>query len=380
MWNAISQSARKLGDKGADEAKKVKIKADILLIDRSIDARKRAFGVAMYDYLSPLSQSQDFYAASDKLTEIVRPILILAQKEIQALAAKRVTQKEALAKAEAHRAASFPTKAETYGQKLMNLGKAGYLHSGETKIKTELAVTDRLIKGHKEDFGVALYNAFAFAEDNEGFLPTDRQIRNVYDTCRQDLTVLEQKIKAKEDEIVELGGQRPSSQTPSVEQSNTTTSSTSTTASMTTSTGASTYNNNNNTSSGYSAPTTDYGASNTSSYGATTSSQSSSFGSTQVAGSGIFSHLVTSSGGYSDNAPSMPQQSDPFASMNQGYSAPSQGYSTPTQGYNAPSQPMSMNPGTSAVDPFSVFNSNPSTYSAPPSSSSQRNSGDLLDF
>lgn len=27
MWNAISQSARKLGDKGADEAKKVKNKA-----------------------------------------------------------------------------------------------------------------------------------------------------------------------------------------------------------------------------------------------------------------------------------------------------------------------------------------------------------------
>ena len=27
MWNAISQSARKLGDKGADEAKKVKMKA-----------------------------------------------------------------------------------------------------------------------------------------------------------------------------------------------------------------------------------------------------------------------------------------------------------------------------------------------------------------
>ena len=27
MWNAISQSARKLGEKGADEAQKVKIKA-----------------------------------------------------------------------------------------------------------------------------------------------------------------------------------------------------------------------------------------------------------------------------------------------------------------------------------------------------------------
>jgi len=379
MWNAISQSARKLGEKGADEAQKVKIKADIMLIERSIDARKRAFGVAMYDYLSPLSQSQDFYAASDKLTEIVRPVLILAQKEIQALAAKRVTQKQALAAAEAHRAASFPTKAETYGQKLMNFGKAGYLHSGETKIKTELAVTDRLIKGHKEDFGVALYDSFAAAEDNEGFLPTDRQIRNVYDTCRQDLTVFQQKIKAKEDEIVELGGQRPSSETPSVQQSNATTSSAST-ASMTTASGASTYNN--NTSSSYGAPTSGYSApapAPVPSYGATTTSQPSSYNAPQVAGSGMFSHPVTNSGGYSDSAPSMSQQRDPFANMNQGYSAPTQGYSAPNQGYNAPAPSMSLNPGTTAADPFSVFNSNPSTYNAP-SSSSQRNSGDLLDF
>jgi len=352
MWNAISQSARKLGDKGADEAKKVKNKADMLLIDRSIDARKRAFGIAMYDYLSPLSQSQDFYAASDKLTEIVRPILITAQKEIQALAAKRVKQKEALAQAQANRAAAFPTKAETYGQKLMNMGKAGYLHSGETKIKTELAVTDRLIKGHKEDFGVTLYDAFAAAEDNEGFLPTDRQIRNVYDTCRQDLTVLEQQKKAKEDEIVELGGARPSSETPSVQQNP------ASIQSMATASSTPAYNNNSGSSS-YSAPTSGYSApatsgynAPTSGYGATTASQSSSFSTTQVGS------VFNPSGGYSDNTPSVSQ--DPFAtSMNSGYSAPS--------------QPMTMKP-----DPFAVFD-NPSTYNAP-SSSQQRNSNDLLDF
>jgi hypothetical protein len=162
----------------------------------------------MYDYLSPLTQSQNFYAAGDKLTTLVRPLMISAQKEIQALAARRVKQKEELAKAETNRAAAFPTKSESVGQSLFNFGKAGYLHGGETKIKTELSVTDRLIKGHKEDFGVALFDAFVYAEDKEGFLPTDRQIRNVYDTARGDIDALEKQKKAKEEEIVSLGGKR----------------------------------------------------------------------------------------------------------------------------------------------------------------------------
>ena len=90
------------------------------------------FGVpsqAMYDHISPLSQSQDFYAANDDLTTMVRPHLINAQKEISALAAKRVKLKESLAQQEATRAAAFPVKAETYGGKLMNFGKAGGMHS-----------------------------------------------------------------------------------------------------------------------------------------------------------------------------------------------------------------------------------------------------------
>ena len=150
LWKSISASARNLGDSAAKQATKAKLKADMALIDRSMDNRKRSFGVAMYDYLSPLSQSADFYAATDKLTELIRPLLINAQKEIQALGAKRVKQKEALAQAESNRAAAFPTKAETFSQSLKNFGKASYLHGGETKIKTELSVTDRLIKGHKQ--------------------------------------------------------------------------------------------------------------------------------------------------------------------------------------------------------------------------------------
>lgn len=236
----------------------------------------------------------------------------------------------------------------------MNFGKATYLHSGETKIKTQVAVTDRLIKGHKEDFGIVLYNAFAAAEDNEGFLPTDRQIRNVYDTCRQDLTVLEQQKKAKEEEIVALGGQRPSSQKPSVQQNEPSNAMTMATNPPPSSS---------NSGSGYNNP----------SYGATTTGPQSTIFSpgnqdpTFVGGTGMFSHPAPSSGGYSDNAPTMTMAPDPFATIN--------------QGYNNPAPSMGMNSGaTSNVDPFSTFSTPGTNYAPPPASSQQRNPNDLLDF
>jgi hypothetical protein len=206
LWDSISLGAKKASDTAATKAKIAKLKADIVLLKREITKHQRAFGVTMYDHVSPLSQTQDFYAASDQLTNILRPPLIEAQKEIQALAAKKVKLKESLAAAEANRAAAFPSKAENFGQKLANFGKASVLHGGETKIKGELALVERSIKGHKQKFGVALFGLLVDAEDNKGYLPTDRQVRNIYDTCRGETTRIEAKINQKDEEIVALGG------------------------------------------------------------------------------------------------------------------------------------------------------------------------------
>lgn len=142
--------------------------------------------------------------------------MINAQKEIQALAAKRVKLKEALAAAEAKRAGSFPTAAEGVGQKFMNFGKASVMHTAETKIKAELAVVDRQIKGHKQSFGLALFATLSEAEDTRGYLPTDRQVRNIYDTCRGDLQRMEASKKSKMEELKQLGGSVDEATVPSV--------------------------------------------------------------------------------------------------------------------------------------------------------------------
>ena len=92
------------------------------------------------------------------------------------------------------------------GQKFMNFGKAGVMHSGETKIKAELAVVDRHIRGHKQNFGLTIFLALSEAEDSRGYLPTDRQVRSLYDGCRGDIQRMESSKKNKMEELKALGG------------------------------------------------------------------------------------------------------------------------------------------------------------------------------
>jgi hypothetical protein len=201
FWDTVQSAMTAAGDKTKIAAQKAKLKAEMLMIDREIKGRKQAFGIAMYDHLSPLSQSQEFYAANDPLTEMLRPHLISAQREIQALAGKRVKLKQAQAQAEVTRASAFPTKAETAVEKIQNAGKSAYLAGGETKLKAELAICDTQIKGHKQAFGLELFATLVDAEDSRGYLPTDRTVRTIYDQTRNDITNIERKKETKQQEL-----------------------------------------------------------------------------------------------------------------------------------------------------------------------------------
>jgi len=51
-----------------------------------------------------------------------------------------------------------------------------------------------------------MYDDFAKAEDTRGYLPTDRQIRSIYDSCRNDLQGMETNKQKKLQELIALGG------------------------------------------------------------------------------------------------------------------------------------------------------------------------------
>ena len=76
----------------------------------------------------------------------------------------------------------------------------------ETKIKAELAILDQKIKGYKQSFGIVLFEEFVKAEDSRGYLPSDRQVRSIYDTCRGDIQQLEQNKQQKALELHSFGG------------------------------------------------------------------------------------------------------------------------------------------------------------------------------
>ena len=79
FWDKVQAGAKLAGDATKVAAHKAKLNTDMLMIDREIQTRKKAFGVAMYDHVSPLSQSQDFYAATDDLTNILVRTLFFSQ-------------------------------------------------------------------------------------------------------------------------------------------------------------------------------------------------------------------------------------------------------------------------------------------------------------
>ncbi|KAL7508222.1 hypothetical protein ACHAXN_006467 [Cyclotella atomus] len=212
---AVTKAAAAAGSATQTAASRAKLHADLLVIDRDILTRKEKFGVDMYTHLEQITSTQEFYVAEDKLINILRPTLIKAQREVAAYEKKRDAMKGKVNLAEANRSATGSIlTAETMGQKLFNA--ASFLSAGakEAACKTELAMLERQIRGFKEEFGVELYPVFQSMEDNEGWLPTDRKVRSLYDACREDIGEMEKSKAEKREQIRQLEGVEGSGLTP----------------------------------------------------------------------------------------------------------------------------------------------------------------------
>jgi hypothetical protein len=205
FWNGVKSFSAKAGSAALVAGQKTKLRADLLLVDREINARKQSFGVELYDHSAPLASHSSFWEADDPLTNTIRPALLKAQREIAALDLKRGRQKERIAQAEVTRQSAFPTPAATLGGKVMNVGKSAGYRGNEAKLRTELNMIESQIKGFKQQFGVELYEVFMELEDNKGWLPTDRTIRSMYDQTRRDIEAIEKKRVTKKKELVALG-------------------------------------------------------------------------------------------------------------------------------------------------------------------------------
>jgi hypothetical protein len=209
IWDSIKDKARNVGNAAGVASTKTKLRTEILLIDRELKARQQAFGIQLYEYVSPLAKTPSFFASDDTLTATLRPPLITAQREIAALEIKVDRQKDLINQAIVKRKSSFPNPAINWQEKLANAGKLTVMTGSEAKLKTELSMLEVQVKAHKQQFGLDLYPVLENLEDTQGWLPTDREIRSIYDACRKDSENIKLRKTYKQNELTALGGGNP---------------------------------------------------------------------------------------------------------------------------------------------------------------------------
>lgn len=223
LWDSVKSMTAVASAAAMEAGKKAKLKTDILWADRELQVRQRRFGIELYDHVAPMSSQVDFWQGGcmdEQLMDAIRPALLETQREIAVLELRRVQQKEKISQAEVSWQAAFPKKAETFGEKVLNAGVAAGYAGNSAKLKAELAMTETQIKGHKEEFGIRMYRTFSDLEDTQGWLPTDRHIRAMYDQTRRDLEQIELQRAAKESELT--GRAAPVSKSVSVNATPTT--------------------------------------------------------------------------------------------------------------------------------------------------------------
>jgi hypothetical protein len=139
------------------------------------------------------------------MTDTLRGPLLTAQREVAALDIRR---RAILAKVSATETAEKTayTNATNWQETLQNTAKkAGYVGQ-HTKLKTELGMVEVQIKDFKQVFGLELFQILVDLEDIQGWLPTVRDIRSIYDQCRRDVEKIHARRKEKELELAKLGG------------------------------------------------------------------------------------------------------------------------------------------------------------------------------
>lgn len=204
LWDSIKSVADKVGEVTAAASYKTKVHTELMLIDRELKGRQQTFGVELYEYVEKLSKEPSFYASDDLLTSTLRPPLLKAQREIAALHNKKVKQKTNLETAKANRAAV--AGGTTWQEKVVSTAKTTAMAGGEVKLHTELTLMENEMTHYKYLFGEQLYVEFERLEDEKGWLPTDREIRSIYDQARRDIEKIQKKRVAKEEELSGIGG------------------------------------------------------------------------------------------------------------------------------------------------------------------------------
>jgi len=201
----VRMAAKSAGKRASIAGQKGKLRAEILLMDNKINARKMKFGVELYDFLVPQAENDPTFIIDSEVLTNIRGMFVTAFKDNKALLQKKAKKQMDLTSVVEQRAVAFPVPAVSIGEKMVNAGRAASFTGRETAIKTKISLLEKEMKINKQNFGVQAYALLVNLEDTTKWLPSDRDVRFFYDQCRRDIQKMEEEKKEKQAGIQLLG-------------------------------------------------------------------------------------------------------------------------------------------------------------------------------
>eukprot|EP00980_Cylindrotheca_fusiformis_P014787 scaffold4026_cov117-Cylindrotheca_fusiformis.AAC.22 len=204
-------------DKAKKQAQKAKIRGDIVLLERQVNTKKKAFGVEFYDLITNdknkllgVSAGTIFKGQREELKEpFERARDDIAGKQAQ----KDIHQKD-LDVMEVKGAHTLPDT--TVGEKMNKAGAAMSNAAKSTQLSGKMALIDREIKIRKEQFGVEVFEHFSptvaegdskggvskrISEKLSGLTQHEKDIQACIDSAKSQVASIEEKITSKKREM-----------------------------------------------------------------------------------------------------------------------------------------------------------------------------------
>jgi len=203
LWGAVKKQGLKVGKRASVTTQKAKLRAEMMLVDNRIQNRKELFGVDLYDSLVIHAEQDPTFIIESETLDNIRGFFVTCFKDNKALLQKRALQQQRLVELDEQREVAYPkVPCETIGGQMKNGCKAANFARQETSCKAQKAMIEREMQVNKKKFGVDTYRLLCRLEDGDAkWLPSDRDVRFLYDQARRDIGEL---LVEKQQKIVSI--------------------------------------------------------------------------------------------------------------------------------------------------------------------------------
>ena len=196
-------------DKVKKSGQKTKLRADIALAEREAAARKKKFGVELYDVLTNDKQKLLGVSAGTLFKGTNEDLKLSFEKARDDINGMHLRKDELQRKRDVLEVKGSHTMPDTtVGEKASKAGKAVADAATDTKLRGQMALIDREMRIRKEDFGLEVFDLAKASEAKEkGIKGTianavsklsdhEKDIQSVIDLAKKDVEGINRKIES----------------------------------------------------------------------------------------------------------------------------------------------------------------------------------------